>query len=40
MVEKVKDFIVTDARFTIRYLAKCVGIAVGDAHKILRRDLK
>ena len=40
LVEKVKDLIATDARFTTRYIAKCVGISVGAAHTILRRDLK
>ena len=36
IVEKVKDLIATDARFTTRYIAKCVGISVGAAHTILR----
>jgi hypothetical protein len=42
MVEKVKDLIATNARFTTtcRYIAKCVGISVGASHTILRRDLK
>jgi hypothetical protein len=40
MVEKVKDLIATDARFTTTYLAKCVGISVGAPHTILRRNLK
>jgi hypothetical protein len=38
MVEKVKNLIYTDVRFTARYIAKCVGISVGAAHKIRRRD--
>jgi hypothetical protein len=38
IVEKVKDLIANDARFTTRYVAKCVCISVGAAHKILRRD--
>jgi hypothetical protein len=37
--EKVMDLIATDARFTTRYIAKCVGISVGPAHTILRRGL-
>jgi histone-lysine N-methyltransferase SETMAR len=32
--------IATDAIFTTRYIAKCVGISVRVAHTILRRDLK
>jgi hypothetical protein len=40
IVEKLKDLIATDARFTTRYIVKCVGISVGAAHKILRHDLK
>ena len=42
MVEKVKNLVATDARFTTRHIAKCVGtsISVGAAHTILRRDLK
>jgi hypothetical protein len=40
MVEKGKDLIATDARFTNRYIAKCVGISVRAAHTILRYDLK
>jgi hypothetical protein len=36
----VKDLIATDDRFTTRYIAKCVGISVGDTCTILRRDLK
>jgi hypothetical protein len=35
-----KDFNTTDARFTTMYIAKCIGISVGSAHSILRRDLK
>jgi hypothetical protein len=38
MVEKVKDSIAPDARFTTWYKDKCVGISVGAAHTILRRD--
>jgi hypothetical protein len=40
MVEKVKHLIATDARFTIRYIAKCAGISVEAAHTILRRGFK
>ena len=32
MVEKVKNLIATDARFTTRYIAKYVGISAGAAH--------
>ena len=40
IVEKVTNLVATDARFTTRHnLAKCVGISVGAAHTILRRDL-
>ena len=38
--EKVTNLVATDARFTTRHIAKCVGIAVGAAHTTLRRDLK
>ena len=38
--EKVTNLVATDARFTTRHIAKCVGISVGAAHTILRRDLK
>ena len=40
MVERVKNLVATDARFTTRHIAKCVGISVGAAHTVLRRDLK
>ena len=40
IVEKVTNLVATDARFTTRHIAKCVGISVGAAHTILRRDLK
>ena len=40
IVVKVMDLVATDARFTTRHIAKCVGISVGAAHTILRRDLK
>ena len=40
IVEKVKKLVATDARFTTRHIAKCVGISVGAANTILRRDLK
>ena len=40
MVEKVTNLNATDARFSTRHIAKCVGISVGAAHTILRRDLK
>ena len=39
IVEKVTNLVATDARFTTRHIAKCVGISVGAAHTILRRDL-
>ena len=39
-VEKETNLVATDARFTSRHIAKCVGISVGAAHTILRRDLK
>jgi hypothetical protein len=39
MVVKVKDLSATNAKCTTRYIAKCVGISVGAAHIILRRDL-
>ncbi|XP_045167528.2 protein GVQW3-like [Mercenaria mercenaria] len=40
IVEKVKDLIATDARFTTRHIAKFVGISVGSARTILRHDLQ
>ena len=40
IVEKVKNLVATDARFTTRHIAKCIGISVGAAHTILRHDLK
>ena len=40
IVEKVTNLVATDARFTTMHIAKCVGISVGAAHTILRRDLK
>ena len=40
IVEKVTNLVATDTRFTTRHIAKCVGISVGAAHTILRRDLK
>ena len=40
IVEKVTNLVATDARFTTRHIAKCVGISVGAAHIILRRDLE
>ena len=39
IVEKITNLVATDARFTTRHIAKCVGISVGAAHTILRRDL-
>jgi hypothetical protein len=36
MVNKVKDSIATDARFSTRYIAKCIGISVEAAHTILK----
>ena len=40
IVEKITNFVAADARFTTRHIAKCVGISVGAARTILRRDLK
>ena len=40
VVEKLTNLVATDARFTTRHIAKCVGISVGAVHTILRRDLK
>jgi histone-lysine N-methyltransferase SETMAR len=40
LVGEFKDLIATDARFTTRYIAQCVGISIGAAHTIVRRDLK
>ena len=40
IVEKVTNLVATDAGFTTRHIAKCVGISLGAAHTILRRDLK
>ena len=40
IVEKVTTLVGTDARFTTRHVAKCIGISVGAAHTILRRGLK
>ena len=40
IVEKVTNLVATDARFTSKHIAKCVGISVGAAHTILRRNLK
>ena len=40
LVEKVTNLVATDARFRTRHIANCVGISVGAAHTILRRDLK
>jgi hypothetical protein len=40
MVKKVMVLIATDSRFTTSSIAKCVSISIGDAHTILRRDLK
>ena len=33
-VEKVTNLVATDARFTTRHIAKCVGISVGADHTI------
>ena len=38
IVEKVTNLVAADARFTTSHIAKCVGISVGVAHTILRRD--
>ena len=40
IVEKVANLVATNARFKTRHIAKYVGISVGAAHTILRRDLK
>ena len=40
IVEKVTNLVATDARFSTKHIAKCVGISVGAAHTILRHDLK
>jgi hypothetical protein len=40
MIEKVNDLIATGARFTTRYIAKCVGFSVGAAYTILRCNLE
>ena len=40
IVEKVTNLVATDARFTTRHIAKCIGISVEAAHTILRHDLK
>ena len=40
IVKKVTNLVATDARFTTRHIAKCVGISVGASHTILRRDFK
>ena len=40
IVEKVTNLVATNARFTTRHIAKCIGISVGAAHTILKRDLK
>ena len=40
IVEKITNLVATDARFTTRHIAKCVGISVGAAHTIRKRDLK
>ena len=40
IVEKVTNLVATDARFTTRHIANCVGISVEAAHTIFRRDLK
>ena len=34
IVEKVKNLVATDARFTTSHITKCVGISVGAAHTI------
>ena len=39
-VEEVTNLVATDDRFTTRHIAKCVGISVGAAHTIVRRDVK
>ena len=40
IVKKVTNFVATNARFTTRHIAECVGISVGGAHTSLSCDLK
>ena len=40
MVARVKEIVATDARYTTRQIASMVGISLGAAHTILKRDLK
>lgn len=40
MVAQVKEIVNTDARYTTRQIASIVGISLGAAHTILKRDLK
>ena len=40
IVEKITNLVAADARFTTSRIAKCIGISVGAAQTILRRDLK
>ena len=40
IVERVTNLVATDARFTARHIAKCIGISVEAAHTILRCDLQ
>ena len=40
IIKKVTNLVATDARFTTRHIAKCVGMSVRAAHTILRLDLK
>lgn len=40
MVAKVKKMVANDARFSVKHIARCVGISTGAVHTILKRDLK
>ena len=40
MVEKVREIVSADARFTVREIARKVGISIGAVHSILRKHLK
>ena len=40
MLEKVREIVSTDTRFTVREIARKVGISIGAVHSILRKHLK
>jgi len=40
MIEKVRKMVSTDARFTVREIARKVGISIGAVHSILIKHLK